>query len=180
MADFTLDILDDILAQTPEPPAIAIETGTWKGDTTAILAERFAAVHTLDIDPVFVSLARQRFGYGGTVHAWQGDSADTLPRMLADLDSPAFLYLDAHWWPEVCDDARSPFPLWAEIEAVKACSWVRVVVVDDVNCMGRELDRNTAWKAATQSAILAAMGDRVERWAVIGDGLVTWWKGGEG
>lgn len=179
MAHFNRERLEEIIARTPDPlPVVAIETGTWKGDTTALLAERFARVFTIDIDEKWVKAATRRFATVPNVDVVAGDSAKVLPMVLDLKHAPTLLYLDAHWWSGYGGFAdRSPFPLWDEISNVIACPWVRVVVVDDIYQMGKQNDPNPGWPEATPERIIGAMGNRVTEHAVIGDQLVAWWNG---
>lgn len=74
-----------------------IETGTMHGDTAITIAETGARIDTIELSPDLHRRAQERLARYGNVVAHLGDSAQVLPRLLADLDEPAVFWLDAHW-----------------------------------------------------------------------------------
>lgn len=81
---------------------MAIETGTCLGSTTMWLAENFLErVITMEINLDFISIAERRSQMVSLYHEqWIGDSALMMPAVvdiLNDLNSSAFMFLDAHW-----------------------------------------------------------------------------------
>lgn len=179
MADFTAAVLGQVRfwawGLVERDPIVAIETGTYHGDTTAILAEAFQVVHTIDVNPYLLALARERLADRPDVVFHLGDSAAELPAILDDLgDCPSFVYLDAHIWPEVgalAPTGADPFPLFAELDAIRRSPGVQVVLVDDVRQFG-QAHSTPLWVDVSTKAILAALGDRVWASKVIGDALV--------
>jgi hypothetical protein len=103
-----------------------IETGTYRGTTTAFLRGISSApIATIEADSRYYNYSRFRFvGRGVTVMS--GDSAQMLERLAAGdpwRRSPAFFYLDAHW--------LAALPLPREIATITRQWSDYVVVVDD-------------------------------------------------
>ena len=85
----------------------AVETGTCFGGTTAFLAQHFNRVITLELNPAYLEIARQRLGPATNVYTYLGATEEILDSVLeeqAPFTSTPFFYLDAHW------QAHSPLP----------------------------------------------------------------------
>ena len=74
-----------------------IETGTLYGDTSASVAPLFEELHSIELDEGLYENAIARLAGSSKVRIWHGDSAEVLPRILADLRRPAFFWLDGHY-----------------------------------------------------------------------------------
>ena len=61
-----------------------IETGTYLGDTTALAAEVFPIIHTIELLPTFYEKAVERFQYNYNVTVHLGDSAKNISYTPAD------------------------------------------------------------------------------------------------
>lgn len=113
-----------------------VETGTYRGDTSAEMAPHFDRVDTIELDRRLFKAARQRF-QGSNVNVHYGDSQKVLPGLLDGLDVPALFWLDGH--QSGPDTARSECPLRAEIMLVLAHAWDtglrHVILVDDARCL---------------------------------------------
>lgn len=93
-----------------------------------------------------------------------GDSAHLLGSVLAELDGPAVVWLDAHG---IADDFTEgtefcPFPLEAELKAIATAEYDHVVAIDDMDMMGEE-----SWQPLTGSRSAADIENYV-------DGLGCW------
>ena len=119
-----------------------VETGTFLGDTTAFLADWCSRVTTIELDPGLAARARQRFRDRPHVTVLQGDSAEVLPRVLADLDEPALFWLDGHFsgCHEGVPTARgdTDTPLLDELRALVMWPYFTdsAVVIDDARMLG--------------------------------------------
>jgi hypothetical protein len=118
--------LEGLLGQLK--PRLAIETGTAQGGSLRRLAAHAEEVHAFDLVPETKTLEREL--PNATVHV--GDSAETLPRVLAELGAAArhvdFALIDGdHTAAGVQRDAR------ALLEAADACARTIVVFHDTAN-----------------------------------------------
>ena len=116
------------------PPALILETGTYRGTTTAHLAQNGASVVSIEARPRNLGFARRQLAGYGNIELRLGDSRDHLRRVLADrapsLDQAAalFAYLDAHWYDDL--------PLVDEIEIIFSAAPNAIVMIDDFEVPG--------------------------------------------
>lgn len=109
-----------------------VETGTYRGATSAFLCQSGLPVYTVEISARFFAFATLRLRrHRKLIHMHEGDSPRFL-RKLAKADgfpkSNVFFYLDAHW--------REHLPLKDELEIIFN-SWTNsVVMVDDFEVPG--------------------------------------------
>jgi hypothetical protein len=121
---------------------VAIETGTFLGDTTAFLADRCDRVITIELDPGLAARARERFKSRTNVTVLEGDSGEQLPDVLAGVDEPALFWLDGHFsgFHEGVQTARgkTDTPLRSELETIVAWSLApsSVILIDDARMLG--------------------------------------------
>ena len=118
-------IFRDVLSAIPF--SAIVETGTYRGDTTAYLrSESRLEVFTVESRASEYGFSRARFMFDGGVHVFHDDSRSFLCTLAgrADLSKRRlFLYLDAHW---SCD-----LPLQEEIETISVHWPYAVAMVDD-------------------------------------------------
>lgn len=175
MAHFTAELLDSAIAWAgAEAIRVAVETGTFEGQTTRLLAARFPVVHTIELEPQRWRRCVETLGHLGAVFHL-GDSAAVLPLLSAAYsDQPIVWYLDAHWflpasgrghWEMPVADAGR-FPLWAELDAIARRSQPDLVIVDDVHCFGRD---EPQWSAVSRQLIDGRLRERLDRSAIDGD-----------
>jgi hypothetical protein len=107
-----------------------VETGSFRGETTAFLGARGRPVLSVEIDPGFCAEARQRVAGLAGVEVVEGSSEVVLAaRLGTDVAAQTgFFYLDAHW--------RDEIPLVPEIELVFARMPAAVAMVDDFRVPG--------------------------------------------
>lgn len=181
------DYLLGLLSQMPngrEMPRVFIETGAFEGNTAKTAVDIFDEVHTIELSPEFF----QRMTPGLTemgIKCHLGDSANVLPEIL-DLypSEPVVAYLDAHWFWRADDleqiPDESPFPLWAELAAIKPRRQADCVIVDDARIFGKgqgdlSYPLDDRWRDVTEHSIVEALGaDRVASSGIIGDACVVW------
>lgn len=80
---------------------VAIETGTYHGDSSLFLSELCPIVYTIEVRLDYYDHARQRFT-NKSIYTYHGDSRPNLRKILDELREDAFIFLDAHWqddWP---------------------------------------------------------------------------------
>jgi hypothetical protein len=106
-------------------PQAIVETGTFRGTTTAFLATR-APVRTVEANPRQFHYATRRFRGDDRVAVSRGDSVAFLRRLRDDPAFPkerVFFYLDAHW--------EESLPLRDEVHVVGEGWRDSAVMVDD-------------------------------------------------
>lgn len=87
----------------------AVETGTYKGDTTLALAEIFDEVYTVEVNEAYYLNSLETLRGSGNIFCHHGNSPDWLNSFLPGYREPIFFYLDAHWynyWP-ILDELRA-------------------------------------------------------------------------
>jgi hypothetical protein len=104
-----------------------VETGTFRGDTTAFMARRSGLpVFTSESAPRHFGYSQARFALNRSVHVAFLDSRAFLRTHFGKRDhasSAAFVYLDAHWGPDL--------PLFEETRILFELSSRIVVMIDD-------------------------------------------------
>ena len=165
-------------------PATFIETGTFRGKTARVAAglDIFDEIHTIELSPKFHREVLRLLSPLG-VRCCLGDSAKVLPRILARYrNQPIIAYLDAHWFwrPEnhAQIPAECPFPLWAELEAIRHRATADCVIVDDVQLFGKDkwsCPIDPKWKDVCPQSINEALDpERIAASGIIGDAYVVW------
>ena len=103
-----------------------VETGTYRGSTTAWFAGFGVPVHTVEANPRFAHLARLRFAATPLVRSAEMDSAAFLRRLAQNkpmTDATTLFYLDAHWGKRL--------PLAEELATIAAAFPAAIIVIDD-------------------------------------------------
>ena len=108
----------------------AIETGTYRANTTKFLGDRFPYVVSIEINPRYAAFSRLRLRERRNVQIIEGSSAAQLPAILKKqpTDKPVFVYLDAHWGGNL--------PLVAELSTLEGSGLDYVAVIDDFKVPG--------------------------------------------
>lgn len=117
-------IVDEILRQVL--PRAIVETGTFRGISTAWLAARGEVpVWSCEVEEIFLLQARRRLAGVKNVILERSDSRTFLRRVVSLLgtDRPSFFYLDAHW--------KDDLPLREEIGIIFAAQPRAIVMIDD-------------------------------------------------
>jgi hypothetical protein len=123
---------------------VFIETGCAGGDgIRAALGVGFKSVISIELDHVCVELARVRFA-AAPVTILHGDSVRILPQVLAELEEPATIWLDAH--------PKGGSPVLVELRLL-AMSHIRchTILIDDRRLMHGE------WRDVTEGAVRQAL-----------------------
>jgi hypothetical protein len=117
---------------------VAVESGTFMGDSADLLGQRFGRCITIERDPALASAAAKRFTDRPDVEVRHGSSRSELADILAGLDGPVFFWLDAHWSGGVTAGADDPCPLIAELDAIASSPNPErhIVAVDDMRIFG--------------------------------------------
>jgi predicted O-methyltransferase YrrM len=114
-------------------PTSIVETGTYRGTTTAFFAATGLPVFTIEAQARNYGYAKARLRHLENVHLIHGDSRAALVRLfssgniLPEAGSP-FVYLDAHW--------KDDLPLADELDVVFSFRPDALVMVDDFEVPG--------------------------------------------
>lgn len=111
----------------------AVETGTYRGDGTALLASVFERVATIELAPALATAARKRFDGDGAIEVHEGHSAQLLGR-LADPQTPTYFFLDGHWSGGVTAGQEDECPVLEELQAIAGGHPDDCFVIDDARC----------------------------------------------
>ena len=108
----------------------AVETGTFKGNTTVGLAKLFPRVFTVEVDAALYDQTTPRFMHYPNVTALRGNSAEVLKEILPQLSYPLFAYLDAHW--------GDYWPLRDELALLLGVKKPKLIMIHDFKVPGRD------------------------------------------
>lgn len=124
------------------PHAMAIETGTFRGDTSLLLRRHFGECRTIERSANLAEAARLRFAGDSAITISEGSSRDLLPDVLPDPTIPCFLWLDAHGIYDHVGSDQEENPLLAELEIVVAnrIKAPTIIAIDDARGMGTQPD----------------------------------------
>lgn len=147
--------LEGVLKEFDLRPEVAVETGTWQGDATAVFADMFRDVYTVDISEYCHARALARFSEVDNVKCLYGDSAKVVPILCQLIKEPCFWFLDAHFpdaWPTAKTKyipQTNPLPLFDELTAICERQHEDIVIVDDVHAFGRKGGIAGLWETVT-------------------------------
>lgn len=110
---------------------VAVETGTWQGETTKFLGFLFDEVHTIEVDVDTFNSTLVKLRPYRNIDMHYGDSGILLHSLLPTLkDKRVLFYLDAHWFDN--------WPLLQELEEIGRTHRDNcIVVIDDFKVPGR-------------------------------------------
>jgi hypothetical protein len=135
-----------------------VETGTFFGDTLAMLRSDFGVLHSIEISPWLARSARRRFAEDPGVQIHEGDSGLLLEQVLRDLGQPAVLWLDGHYSGPLTTRGSTDTPLLREIDsALQHGTPEDVILIDDARLLGANPAYPTAGEVHRR--ILAARPD---------------------
>jgi hypothetical protein len=110
---------------------VVVETGTFKGNTTAFFGSVFPVVHTVEVNQEFYQSSQASLNSYSNIQCHFGSSPDFLKKALPSLAGQRILfYLDAHWYED-----------WPLLDELKVISMTHrdncVIVIDDFKVPGR-------------------------------------------
>jgi hypothetical protein len=76
---------------------IFVESGTYRGDTTAFFLRHADRLITVEVDPTLHRRAQERFAREPKVEVVAGDALVEIPRIVGELDTPPLVWLDGHY-----------------------------------------------------------------------------------
>ena len=111
-----------------------VETGTFKGDTLAAMADLGLNCVSIELSDLYFERARARFAGTPNVTLRHGDAGEELPKVVAALDRPALFWLDGHYSSGQTAHGALASPISAELETVLASPiGGHVALIDDAH-----------------------------------------------
>lgn len=127
-------------AEVLPSPNVAIETGTFRGDTTEVLARTFDSCVTIERSQAFAKAVREKFSNNSRVTILEGSSRDQLANAIPSEDISCFFWLDAHGVYDFQEPNAEENPLLSEIEVILGARKVAntIIAIDDARGMGTQ------------------------------------------
>ena len=130
---FSIDVnLAELLARVLGISSF-VETGTFKGDSVALVRSIFSEIHTCELSSELHQAALRRFEADKAVTCHLGSAGDLLKCISQQLvGRPVLYWLDAHWCAgENTAGEESQCPLLEELDAIYPLHPNSVVWIDD-------------------------------------------------
>ena len=130
-------IKQNCLIRNGMPGATWVETGTFLGETTALLAEHAAMVYSVEPEPKLFARAKALFADKKNVEIINGGSEDVFPSLLPKLHGNVNFWLDGHYSAGITFKGKIDTPVKDELRSISdnMAHFSRVtVLVDDVRC----------------------------------------------
>lgn len=129
-----------------------VETGTFRGETIEFMLPEVDQIHSVELSDELHAAAVEKFKDRPQVHLDKGDSATVLPGIVEGLESPALLWLDAHYSAKVTAHGPEETPILAELRAVfERSKAAHVILIDDA----REFEDKDTYPALQEVEKLA-------------------------
>jgi hypothetical protein len=133
-----------------------IESGTYKGGTTRIASQIFETVHTIEIVPTLYAESQQNNKGISNINYHLGDSVKFLPIIVSKIDSPMFIFLDAHQSGRDTSNNGKNVPLLEEMKVIlSVLKSSSIIVIDDVRLFSKYWD----WMEISPETILKCFED---------------------
>jgi hypothetical protein len=163
MGKYRLGIPEDLALSLCQRYGIRtfVETGTYKGGTTAWAAQCFEHVVSIEVHLPYYEAACTKFSDVGNVELVFGDSGDVLGDVLMRIPESVILWLDAHWCGSYELSVGRPLecPLMRELRFVRNGD---LVMIDDARLFHSPPPRpHDPAQWPTMAEIVAALQDRV-------------------
>lgn len=120
-----------------------IETGTYLGSTTKLLASKYFHVHTIEPSQKCLSIAKDYLGGLKNITYYHGTSEDCIETACAAVAGDVCFWLDGHYSTGITFRGNTDTPIMHELAVIeKHLSRYRsvVVMIDDVRCSHLDSD----------------------------------------
>jgi len=114
-----------------------VETGTFMGDTAALLAHDGKEVYTIEPDNALFEKANARFQGNPSIHVIHGLSENILPTLLPTLSGTVNFWLDGHYSGGITHQGPTDCPVREELLNIESnlARYDKVtVLIDDIRC----------------------------------------------
>ena len=120
----------------------SVETGTFEGDTSLLLANAFGSCITIERSDALAAAAQRRFAGDPRVSVLHGSSRERLREAVPSAERSAFFWLDAHGFYDYVGSDQEENPLLEELRVIMEIrgSAPTVIAVDDARGMGVQPD----------------------------------------
>lgn len=112
-----------------------VETGTYVGSTTALLAEKFLIVHTIEPSNKCINIARENLRRYKNVIFYHGTSEQCLEKICSSLSGDVSFWLDGHFSAGITFQGSKNTPIIFELETIskyiKSYNHV-LIMIDDI------------------------------------------------
>jgi hypothetical protein len=108
-----------------------IETGTYRGNTSAWAAAHFPRVVTFERSDQLYRQAVHAHGHTQNIDFNLGDSREGLRRLVPSLEGPSLFWLDGHWSGGVTYGQDDECPLMEELAAITISPHAHAILIDD-------------------------------------------------
>lgn len=121
------------------PNKYFIESGSFTGNgiQQALDSTCFEIIHSIELSPMYYEETCHRFENISQVKLWLGDSGSILVEVLAGVDAPATIWLDAHYSGGSTAQGETLSPILRELECIKHHRIkTHTILIDDVYQFG--------------------------------------------
>ena len=137
MSVLTQDILNSIEKRyNRRLPKVFIETGTFKGETIAHVADVFPVIHTFELDEKWYREAVSKFKEQKHINCHYGDSAEGLKKVLPEINEPVVFWLDAHYCGPETSFGIEEVSLLRELAIIAPRKQKDIIIIDDAFLLG--------------------------------------------
>jgi hypothetical protein len=141
-------VKDRVLYRNSIPGATWIETGTYLGETTKLLAQWGKAVFSLEPANQLYERAAALFSSQKHVTILNAASEEAFPKLLPSLTGPVNFWLDGHFSAGMTYQGDLDTPVMLELQSIAAnieklapvC-----IMIDDIRCFGSPLPEYTSY-----------------------------------
>jgi hypothetical protein len=143
-----LFIKQNCLLRNGLPNATWVETGTFLGQTTQLLAKHSMHVYSIEPESKLFARAHKLFSKHGNVEILNGTSEDVFPMLLPRIKGDVNFWLDGHYSAGITFKGPKDTPMLDELDSIgrnldrfgKVC-----VLVDDIRCFNPRLPEYTTY-----------------------------------
>jgi len=130
------------------PVATWVETGTFLGQTTRLLAKYGTYVYSIEPEPSLFARARLIFNSHSNVEIMNGTSEDIFPILLPRISGDVNFWLDGHYSSGITFKGAQDTPILDELNCIsrninkfdKIC-----VMIDDIRCFNPRLPEYSSY-----------------------------------
>jgi hypothetical protein len=148
-----------------------VETGTYYGETTLRMQERFEKIFTIELSAYLYQVFASRGYDRSKITSLLGDSGEELTKVIPQLESDAIFFLDGHYSSDETAQGIKDVPLLEELEIIGSqMEHEAIIIIDDLRLFGTKM--NEDWSYITKDALLKRIENRIKKSFEINDRFV--------